>query len=946
MPVFDTFIKPNAAGSFAHWHSRIAFGDQLPTARCSGYSHLEVDDVAEAGLFAGFAGKISTTEPTGFLRPSQEPIDAEAAAPTSLTLYLQPTTAKVNPEWQALAQAITPRYGNFDAALSAASIGYLVYRNVDVADAKAALCNRIKTRPARAAAGCDDQAWDRFLAGDGQILVQAGERIGAAGPSYLPGIPANRRQVAVALRTHFGMVDLGSFYSTMAGTVGVQNPPAAQALATRLGVRVPVIDSARAVDTVGNDRLWHWSALVDYKRAKTLSYSEWRRLGDLQKAKYRAQLLARVRPANAPPNTARFDFDVDDMFNIFQLEAVVEFYMNLTEPWDATTPLLPPDSPVYRPINLLSLYGTAAQVNGLDVTLDDQLDMTRVSAGRDTLLLEGEGTRPGKQFRIMDVPGGPRVTVDAAPQIGGGTSAWRIFDSPTLIHIDCFGARMQGARAVSAGGPTIELQALSDQQLQALAQVNPYETIALGTATSSSGAARIQQVSAIDRAARTARLSLDRAMVLPAGGVAWTIPAGVGGVQGYLSSKPKKAASVQWGWDHYDGMLFLVGGGEVRCAFPWTSYTSRALDHKGRGIRFHSSIKGNLHYRFATVFSRNLYINVAFSVIDPQGMPRGRRQTPIAAQNGRPGVAPVEVMSALVAQYQNIYFIQAAPPRFSVASIHSVDSANNTLRVGKSTATAVPASPSPYWLLVYDGAREARFYFKPTFDDDSAPPGKLVPFGPNQLGKGGIRIHNGGFSKSGSQGCQVSPYFMRLRMALIDYHREVNRTYYEENAAHAELDRVRDMHSENSKPPLIVDYEKLTKDLAALQQQLHTVMVDPLARAVNEVVSSGPDDTSRLLALQEAIAETRAKIDIAEDSADTPSEEQLLPVLATLTELAMDEDVISMVAWAKQHQEQVGRLKQQVAELDKQIKDETKKWGWNDAMQGDYWLVRPDQRVV
>ena len=80
MPVFDTFIKPDASGGFAHWRSRIAFGDPLATGRCSGYSHLEVDDVNEAGLIAAFAGKISTTEPTGFLRPSQELIDAESSA--------------------------------------------------------------------------------------------------------------------------------------------------------------------------------------------------------------------------------------------------------------------------------------------------------------------------------------------------------------------------------------------------------------------------------------------------------------------------------------------------------------------------------------------------------------------------------------------------------------------------------------------------------------------------------------------------------------------------------------------------------------------------------------------------------------------------------------------------------------------------------------------------
>ena len=852
----------------------------------------------------------------------------------------------MNPEWEALAQALAQRYGGFEPASNAASIGYIAFRNVDVAAAKTALCHRIKTNSRRAAGVCDDKAWDRFLAGDGSILIQAGDRLGAAGMPYLPGTPANRWQVAVGLRTHFGMVDLGSFYAALSATAGVQSPPAAAALVPRMGVRVPLIDPARAVRAVGTDRIWPWSALVDYKRAKNLRYSEWRQLGDLQKDLYRAQLLARVRPAVAPANTARFDFDVDDLANVFQLEAVAEFYLNLTEPWDAAVAPIAPGSAGYRAMNLLSLYGTAAQINGQSATLDDALDMARVSAGRDTLLLETEGVRPGKQFRVMDTPGGQTVALDAAPQIGGGTSAWRILDTPTLIQIDSFGARVQGSRAVAAAGQTIELQALSDPQLHLLAQVNRWETVALGTATASAGSARILEKPTIDRAARTARLTLDRAVAMPVGGVAWSIPAGVGGVQGYLSQKPKKPASDQWGWDHYDGMLFLVGGGEVRCAFPWTSYTSRALDRKGNGTRFHSSIKGNRHYRFGSVFSRNLYINVAFSVIDPEGVPRGRRQTPIAPLEGRPGVEVVDALNGLVGKFQNIYFIKAEPPRFTVASIHSVDLAAKRLRIGKSTASAVPNAPSPYWLLVYDGTRAARYYFKPTFDDDTAPSDQLVPFGREELGKGGIRFHHGGFGKNGSQGCQVSPYSMRLRSALIDYHVEMNGTYYMENATHPELDRIREMHSESNKPPLVVEYETLTKDLAALQQQLKATLVDPLAQAVDEVVRGGRDDASVLLALQEAITETRAKIDFAQDVADTPSEEQLLPVLATLTELAMDEDVTTLVEWAKQHGERVASLKREIAELDQRIKDSTRKWGWNDAIHGDYWLVRPDERVT
>jgi len=435
-------------------------------------------------------------------------------------------------------------------------------------------------------------------------------------------------------------------------------------------------------------------------------------------------------------------------------------------------------------------------------------------------------------------------------------------------------------------------------------------------------------------------------VAVPAAGSAWAIPSGVGGVQGYLRKKPTSAASRDWGWDHYDGMLFLVAGGDIRCAFPWTSYTSRALDHKGRGTRFHSSIKGNRQYRFATVFSRNLFINVAFSVIDPDGVVRGNRQVsgPVS-RSGRTVFPDVTLGTTVVDKGQNIFFSQSAPPRFSVAWISEVDRANDNLTVSRSTAAAVPAGPTPYWILAYDGVREARFYFKPGFDADIAPPNTRAPYGPDELGKGGIRIHLGGLNKTGSQGCQVSPYFMRLRMAMIAYHREVNQTYYAENATHPDLDRVRDMYTEQNKPPLIVEYENATEELRALEPQLKAALADPLARALDEVVRSGSDDASRLVALKDVIEQLLAKLRFVQDAADTPSEDEILPVLATLTELAADEDVTTMVQWAAEHAEEVAPLSQKVAELQQKIKD-SKRWGWDDAVQGDYWLVRPDERAV
>ena len=314
MAIFQTIIKA-AAGAFGHWQLRIAFGDRLATERCSGFSHLEVDDVGEAGVVAAFAGKLSTRQPTGLLQPSEESIEQDVADAATLTLYLEPSTAKVDPEWQALSAAIARCFeSNPTQSSSADGIGYLIYRNIDMASARAALCQRIKTRrPRPAAAGCDDALWRQFVSGQGQIAVQAGDVLGLAGPPYLAGTPANRWQCAVGLRTRFGMFDLGTFYSAMTSTSGVQPPADAAALAARLGPRLPLIDAGLSVDAVGADRLWPWPALVEYKRTRNLPYSQWRRLGDLQKQKYRAHLLARVRPGSAPPNTLPFDFDVDDI---------------------------------------------------------------------------------------------------------------------------------------------------------------------------------------------------------------------------------------------------------------------------------------------------------------------------------------------------------------------------------------------------------------------------------------------------------------------------------------------------------------------------------------------------------------------------------------------------------------------------------------------------------
>jgi len=87
MSVFTTFVRPVASGAGA-WRRHIAYGDVLPSDRFSGLVHLDIDDPAQADVFAAFAGKITTRPPSGFLQPPLPDIVADEAGGSTLTLFL------------------------------------------------------------------------------------------------------------------------------------------------------------------------------------------------------------------------------------------------------------------------------------------------------------------------------------------------------------------------------------------------------------------------------------------------------------------------------------------------------------------------------------------------------------------------------------------------------------------------------------------------------------------------------------------------------------------------------------------------------------------------------------------------------------------------------------------------------------------------------------------
>lgn len=316
--------------------------------------------------------------------------------------------------------------------------------------------------------------------------------------------------------------------------------------------------------------LYSMAQLNALRTRENLSALAWSQVGQNQKELYRERLLKRVGHA-APGSTApAFMFNNLDWQNIFQLEALVEFYMNFNEPWLPCPPLslginLPrpssrppmPDNGYIR-VNLLTAWhlvlvdsfggrldGTAATATGCTVTLDGSPNLSKVNSNFDTIYLPNDTARPSKTYRITAVNNITHtVTLDGLPTFTAGTSSWHI-----------------------PAGVSGQLPAL-------------------------------------------------------------VYDLGPGGARGY---------------DHFDGVLFVVKDGVVHSRYRWNSYTSRNYT---AGDQFLSTLRGNKSYDFSSFRSANAFRNYSFKVNDTGAAYDGVREarfyfsTPVTPDVAPPGVAP------------------------------------------------------------------------------------------------------------------------------------------------------------------------------------------------------------------------------------------------------------------------------------------------------------------
>ena len=332
------------------------------------------------------------------------------------------------------------------------------------------------------------------------------------------------------------------------------------------------------------------------KQVNHPSSEYWRKSGDMQKRQYLDQLTG---VTNAP-----FIFNNADWRNPFQLEAIVEHYVNRDKvnaeaDWNSIQ------------VDFLNPEGSSARIAGRAVTLDGTADLERVMAGLDTLSLVGSDQR----FQIERVDAAQRqIVVSQAPPLDLDSAAWTIHLRPQIVLIDPFGARLHGESAYTVGASIIQLDPAVD-----LSRVNPYfDTIYLQSdAARSERTYRILEVDTLSQ-----RVIVDGTPQFDDTSV-WAIPSGVRGELPPLDYNlgPGSSAPDMLGWDHYDGALFIVADNRVHARFRWTSYTSRNHIHPHR---FLSSLRGNRCYKITGCRAQTVKnINYGFCVYntDPPDEP-------------------------------------------------------------------------------------------------------------------------------------------------------------------------------------------------------------------------------------------------------------------------------------------------------------------------------------
>jgi hypothetical protein len=627
------FVKP----PYGTWTLVNGYGSN-PAVPARFNSSVLLETTGSAAFVAAASGKLSARRPDNGIFAPDEPVTIPAVADpqpatVNLFLHLSPVAMAANTPFNARAHQI---FG----------IGGFAYLNVATSSLEAGLAELLDKASVPAGALTRAQVVEQLVRGQLDVPVTVGHAIGEASAA---GAPAGSVRLGFTAICALGSIDPAHIYDFMRDFVE-DGQPAVDELLDLVPKSWPVIDPTMSLANAmlaTQTFTFSWPVLRNFKATRPLTTAQWLTVRNNQKALWRERLLARAGHAPAGSSAPPFEFDDEDWQNLFQLEAVVEFYANYPDPWAPGAVPLNPGDAGYLVVDFLNLAGTAATAVGNVVTLDGSADLTRVlqfrnfQAGvnerRDYIFLDTDTARAARMYKIIAVNSAAHtVTLDAAPTLTGGTSAWEIQLRPSCVIIDGFGGRLSGAAATAAAS-VLTLDGLPD-----LSRINPnFDTIYLPSDTAR--ASRTYRITAASNAAHTVTLDATPTLAGGSGGnsSAWHIQAGVSGeLPGFAYTLGPGGAR---GYDHFDGALFVVFNGEVRTKIRWSSYTSR---NYAAGSQFLSSLRGNLLYDFMSYRSGTDFRNYSMRVVDRGASYDGVREarfyfsTPVTEDAVPVGTAP------------------------------------------------------------------------------------------------------------------------------------------------------------------------------------------------------------------------------------------------------------------------------------------------------------------
>ena len=440
-------------------------------------------------------------------------------------------------------------------------------------------------------------------------------RAGVAGQSRRP-----------AHRRHLGLPH-GRLDEETAGTIDLWRRPGHHGMPDATRIVRPALAGLPAATVLSRTtrELYPWATLTAARDTTPLTPAQWRQVGDAQKDLWRRRLMVRAGFAVDEGGDPPYVLDVADG-NLFHLEAVTEFYLNLNDPWLPRTTgdqvgrnvPRPPEDPGYHRVDLLDPSGVAATPlpphppNQFRLRLDGDADLTEVwrtdghtpaTSHRDLLFLAGTAPAAQRWFRVAAVEAATRtVTVHGSPQLVGPDQSWLLRRRPQIVVVDPVGERPHlvgtGARPGAAAN-----QVVLDGDAGLTLLVLNFDTIHLpADVARPSGTYRIV---GCDLATRT--LTLDGEPALDGESSSWQIPAGVGG---RFDPIPTGFRPDRRGTDHYGGVAIVVHGGRQHAAYSFTSFSAWRYQGGNR-----SAIRGNTHYECRSFRSGDAFKNYSLKVV-------------------------------------------------------------------------------------------------------------------------------------------------------------------------------------------------------------------------------------------------------------------------------------------------------------------------------------------